>query len=252
MQPKVTVAQCVAGLERQLPRKWAEEWDKPGMSVGDPVKSGITHWSAHTNLDAASAGSSRHLGERLGLEGLTSLVPLTEATTPSPSPAQIAASPSPSPSGAVVTPSTSGEEEDGSAPLSYFGTGAYGVFPSARPLSEVLTQLKTLCGGGLRVAKGFSLPDVSDISVRKVGIVSGSGMSLVGKALKRKCDLFITGDADHHRVLDVLDKKIVICACGHFETEKDTTETLAALSLSLFPGVPVTPYTGGRVFEHLC
>jgi len=66
---------------------------------------------------------------------------------------------------------------------------------------------------GMRLAGNVARP------VRKIAIVNGSGGSFVSKALFKGADLLITGDVDHHAVLDALDGGMAIGDMGHYWSE---------------------------------
>jgi len=66
---------------------------------------------------------------------------------------------------------------------------------------------------------GVRLAGALEKEVRKVAIVNGSGGRFVPKALFKGADLLITGDVDHHSVLDALEGGMAIGDLGHFLSE---------------------------------
>ncbi len=55
--------------------------------------------------------------------------------------------------------------------------------------------------------------------IKKVAIINGSGSSFVSKAIFQGADLFITGDIDYHGVLDSLEAGMAVGELGHFFSE---------------------------------
>jgi len=70
--------------------------------------------------------------------------------------------------------------------------------------------------------------------IRKVALCGGSGASLLNTALTAKADAFVTGDIKYHTWFEA-DKRILLTDCGHFETEKFSTEILYDLIIKKFP-----------------
>lgn len=234
----VTIGLVAQLIEKIAPKSWAEEWDNVGLLVGSgskPVKRilitldgslavveeakewgaqlivahhpiifrplknlrsdnagaqvplrllqhEIGYYAAHTNLDQSVFSSSRALGEILGLEKMELL---------------------------------EGEEQ---------GYGVSGYLPKSEKLgilwkrflgeltkSEIYAQNYEF--SGVRLAGSL------EQEVRKIAIVNGSGARFVPRALFKGADLLITGDVDHHSVLDALDGGMAIGDLGHFLSE---------------------------------
>lgn len=71
-------------------------------------------------------------------------------------------------------------------------------------------------------------------SVKEVAICSGSGSSLIGKAINYGVDAFITGDAKYNDFYDVEDK-ILLSAIGHYESEIFTKNVFYNLISEKYP-----------------
>ena len=56
-------------------------------------------------------------------------------------------------------------------------------------------------------------------TVKTIGVVGGAAMEYCETARLHGADLFFTGDAKHHEMLDAVDSGISVLAGGHFETE---------------------------------
>ncbi len=60
--------------------------------------------------------------------------------------------------------------------------------------------------------------------VRRVGVLGGSGKSEIDLAVKNGCDVYITGDIDHHSGIDAVEKGICVIDAGHYGLEHVFTE----------------------------
>lgn len=82
-------------------------------------------------------------------------------------------------------------------------------------------------------AKGIRYSDYSR-PVIKVALCGGSGSSLLNYAIASGADSFITGDIKYH-LFHEADKRILLIDCGHYETEKFSSEILYKLIIKKFP-----------------
>ncbi len=55
--------------------------------------------------------------------------------------------------------------------------------------------------------------------IKKVALCSGGGVELLEEAVKKKADLFITGEIDHNSYGRIKDYKINLIQAGHYATE---------------------------------
>lgn len=235
-------------IEKIAPKSWAEEWDNVGLLVGSgsktierilitldgtlevveeakdfgaqlivahhpiifrPLKNlradnpaarvplrllqhDIGYYAAHTNLDQSLLSSSRVLGELLGLEKME---PLERVYNVNPTP---------------------NEEERG------YGVSGYLTRPERLGVlwKNFLDRLNSsgVYSNNYELT-GVRLAGSLDKEVRKVAIVNGSGARFVPKALFKGADLLITGDVDHHAVLDALEGDMAVGDLGHFLSE---------------------------------
>uniref|UniRef100_A0A831ZW64 GTP cyclohydrolase 1 type 2 homolog n=1 Tax=Desulfacinum infernum TaxID=35837 RepID=A0A831ZW64_9BACT len=244
MTTPVTVAHIVQWIDELAPFRFAESWDNCGLQVGDPraevsrvlvaldpslhtvreaarrrCQALVTHHplfskavstlsldgppgsvvaeairgnvhivSAHTNLDAALHGTNDTLARAVGL-------------------------------------AVHGPLEENPAAIHdprYVGLGLYGLLPepcSALDLAESLARLV-----GIRSVRLVGNPEKS---VQKVALCTGSGMSLLGRAIQHDCHVFITGDVKYHDAHTALDQGIVVIDIGHFASEAFVVAPLA-------------------------
>ncbi len=55
--------------------------------------------------------------------------------------------------------------------------------------------------------------------IEKIGLCTGSGMSLFREALSEKVDVFITGDIKYHEAMMALDEEVCLIDATHFASE---------------------------------
>jgi dinuclear metal center YbgI/SA1388 family protein len=58
-----------------------------------------------------------------------------------------------------------------------------------------------------------------DASIERIGVCSGSGMSLFDTAIEKGIDAYITGDVKYHDAVKAMDCGIPVIDAGHFGTE---------------------------------
>lgn len=94
------------------------------------------------------------------------------------------------------------------------GIGCYGYLKRDMMLEDLAEHVKTAFGlDHVRVSGNLGR------KVASVAVCPGSGKSFVSHALRAKADVLITGDMDHHTVLDALEAGLMVIDAGHFGTE---------------------------------
>ena len=112
------------------------------------------------------------------------------------------------------------------------GIGRVGKLPHPMTLRE--------CGEQVKVAYG--IPNVRlfgdpDTQVSLVGICPGAGKSTMPLALGFGCDVYITGDIDHHTGIDAVDQGMCIIDAGHYGVEHIFMEDVKAYLEKVLTGV---------------
>ena len=112
------------------------------------------------------------------------------------------------------------------------GIGRVGKLPHPMTLRE--------CGEQVKVAYG--IPNVRlfgdpDTQVSLVGICPGAGKSTMPLALGFGCDVYITGDIDHHTGIDAVDQGMCIIDAGHYGVEHIFMEDVKAYLENVLTGV---------------
>lgn len=261
----VTIGQVAQLIEKIAPKSWAEEWDNVGLLVGcsstsverilialdgtlevieeakessaqlvvahHPIifrplknlrsdntaariplsllKNQIGYYAAHTNLDQSSLASSRTLGEILELKEMKLLEEQAY--------------------------DSNGSRQSNFSSTNTFdvprGYGVIGYLEHPKKLGVVwqifLDRLKqSKIYAHPYNLTGIRLAGPLQKEIRKVAIVNGSGGRFVPKALFKGADLLITGDVDHHAVLDALEGGMAVGDLGHFLSEAPMLQAL--------------------------
>jgi len=100
--------------------------------------------------------------------------------------------------------------------------GFEGVFPRSVTIKTVSDAVKKAYGGPMTV-----LP-FGPQKIKSVAVVSGSGTACLPEAIKKKIDLFITGEAKHENHHSALEGRINVIYGGHYHTEKPGVKALGA------------------------
>lgn len=73
--------------------------------------------------------------------------------------------------------------------------------------------------------------------VSRIAVCSGSGGSMLGEALEKGCDAYITGDVKHDVWVEANNRAITLFDCGHFHTENIVLDDLRSVLEKQFPRV---------------
>jgi dinuclear metal center YbgI/SA1388 family protein len=154
------------------------------------IRAGVAIYSPHTAWDNAATGINQQLAEILTLGSTGPLQTFAQAPNADPS----------------------------------VGVGRYGRFDSSQPatIDGVLSRLRTAIPS-LQPRHTHS----SDRIVKKIGIVCGSGGSMLGMVASRGCDAMLTGEATYHQCLDAEARGIALIMIGHHASEFFAMSSLA-------------------------
>ena len=73
--------------------------------------------------------------------------------------------------------------------------------------------------------------------IQTVAVCGGAAMEFCEPARLAGADVFLTGDAKHHELLDAVESGISVAAAGHFETERLSVDGLRAKVQTAFPAL---------------
>ncbi len=112
------------------------------------------------------------------------------------------------------------------------GEGRIGGLAQPTTLGELAKRTKT-------VLNANAVQVVGDVNrtVRTVAVACGAAGEFLTDAIKRKADVFLTGEVRFHDALTARGANISLILPGHYATERPSVEDLAAKLVADFPGV---------------
>ena len=125
-----------------------------------------------------------------------------------------------------------------------YGIGSIGHFDHDIDLKSLAALVK----------KRFDLPCVrmygdADRIIKKAAMCPGSGKSLAGFAADENCDVYITGDVDHHFALDCLEKGMAVIDAGHHGLEHVFVDYMYEALGEKLPGIRLVKDKNKSPFE---
>lgn len=94
------------------------------------------------------------------------------------------------------------------------GYGFWGDYSKPKAFQDVARDVKRLFK-----VDGFWISEPVPAKVKRVGFVAGKGASFTDAAAAAGCDLFITGEAGYHVVLEASRRGVAVMELGHRESE---------------------------------
>lgn len=265
----VTLRDVCAALERRFPLEGAEEWDAPGLVVGDPAGA-VTR--IHLAVDAVAVTIDEavdHGAELLIvhhpllLRGVTSVA---ESTAKGALIARLIRSGcalyAAHTNADVVETGTSARLADAIGLVDAVpivpgapgrGLGRVGSLPSSVTLAHLAQRVADALPptvGGVRFAGD------PERTVTRVAVCGGAGDSLLGEAAVRESDAYITSDLRHHPASEALESAAIVGGpalidTAHWASESLWLDALADELRSDLPGITLTvsrrstdPWTG--------
>ncbi len=118
------------------------------------------------------------------------------------------------------------------------GYGAVGTLEAPEALPAFLARVRDALGAG-------ALRYVGDdtMTVQRVAVCGGSGLSFLPAALRARADAYVTADITYHRFFEALDPegtpRLALVDAGHYETEAITERLIADRLADAFPALDV-------------
>lgn len=241
-----TLEDILASLERIAPAGTAEDWDNPGLQVGNPsIKVRKILTALDPALSVVREASRREAQVILTHHPLIfpSLSSVNRAIYPGDVIFEACEA-----GVAIVAAHTNLDAAQGGISdmlASLFslkdievlqknpahlqkGLGRIGELPEPEPLFSFAQRMKPLLG-----AEVLGVSGGREKQVKRVAVVGGSGGSLVSLASFMGADVLVTGDVSHHDALRAKTLGLSLIDAGHFETEK----TAFALFADRFEGL---------------
>ena len=101
-------------------------------------------------------------------------------------------------------------------PLRREGSGRRLTLDQPATMGDLIDRLKLHLG---RSRMRYALAG-DDRPFRTIGVVPGSGASLVELASRERCEVFITGEMTHHQITEAKQSGISVLLAGHTNTER--------------------------------
>ena len=172
-----------------------------GKLLLQAIEAGIAIYSPHTAWDNAKTGINQQLATILGLELIKPLQPFT--------------------------PNVSSDES--------LGLGRQGRLSTPLSIDTLMERIRAAIPT-IRARHTHS----TDHRISKIGIVCGSGGSLLALVARRGCDAMLTGEATYHQCLEAESLGIALLMIGHHASESFAMNDLASQLQALLPNLQVT------------
>lgn len=114
--------------------------------------------------------------------------------------------------------------------------GRYGQLPE--PISQLAAVRAAATAAGATLPRMVGDPERL---VSRIAFACGSGGTFLGAALRRGCDLLISGEATFHTCLEARSSGIGLGLVGHYSSERFAMEQLAARLSELQSGLKIWP-----------
>lgn len=102
------------------------------------------------------------------------------------------------------------------------GIGRYGVIDNDITVGILAVRVKEALGiDAVRVTGNLSH------NIKKVAICTGAGIEFLDDAVKNKCDVYITSDIKYHEAQKAIDKNIALIDATHYATENIIVPVIA-------------------------
>lgn len=242
-----TVADVLKALETFAPIALAEEWDNPGLQVGDPAQPVTKIWTALDPMPEIIAKATAARCDLLLTHHPLFFRPVKNLDL---SQALIRGAATALKSNLAIVAAHTNLDSAQSG-VNYLlaekiglldiealipadtafcsadtptGLGRVGRLPEAMSLGALATKINDIFGGGTVRAAGNL-----DLTVERVAVCGGSGGSLLPEFKQSGAKAFISGDFSYHQALEAEPGGYGLIDLGHFRSEHIVVEPLAAL-----------------------
>ena len=235
---KITVQNISEVMNRIAPKKFAEEWDNPGLLVGNPknevekifVALDVTEEVIKNSVDfGANLIISHHPIIFHAVKNFRTDLPLgrkIEMLIKNDISVFAAHTNLDSAIGGVNDVLA---EKIGLVDVKMFGDeeislGSIGKLPQPVDAKTFAEHVKKVLG-----AENVRLIDAGNFLIDKVGVCSGAGADIISKAKFFGANCFVTGDVKYHEAQSATENKIHVIDAGHFATEFPIVHALAEI-----------------------
>ena len=171
-----------------------------GQLLLQAIEAGIAIYSPHTAWDNSKTGINQQLATILGLELVKPLQPFASSVSDNES----------------------------------LGVGRHGRLSTPLSIDSVMERIRVTIP-----AIQSRHTHAADHRISKVGIVCGSGGSMLALVARRGCDAMLTGEATYHQCLEAESLGIAMLMVGHHASESFAMKDLAVQLQALLPELHV-------------
>ncbi|MFV0401307.1 MAG: Nif3-like dinuclear metal center hexameric protein [Oscillospiraceae bacterium] len=237
----LTIRDCYEAIDSFAPFATAEEWDNVGVLVGAP---GDTVHRILLALDATAATIAEAKEKRCNLMITHHPVifrPVSRFSSSDPAYLLAAAK-----TGLIAT-HTNLDIAAGGVNETLFhrlGLRPDSMEQSGFVLTGELPVYMTWEGFAGHVKAALNAPGVQLLpggakDIRKVALCAGAGGEFIPDAAALGADVFVTGEAKYHELLEAPARGIGVVSAGHFYTENIVLGSLRQMLLERLPGVEI-------------
>ncbi len=244
----MTVQHIFDYLNNRAPFATAEEWDNPGLLVGDPAQP-VTHILVALDATPGALEAAKAMGADLMVTHHPVIFAPLKSLGADTIPYRLAAE-----GIALVAAHTNLDKAEGGVNdtlAARLGLSDVTVAPDGYTrigrLPEQMTarDFAAHTGRVLDTAVRYN----GDTPVTTVAVCGGGGGDFIADCIGM-ADAYVTGEVKHHEWLATAGRINVIEA-GHYATEVPVVDTLAGWLQSTFPALTVTPYHDGEPYSTI-
>ncbi|MBQ9441722.1 MAG: Nif3-like dinuclear metal center hexameric protein [Selenomonadaceae bacterium] len=235
---KITVQNIADVMNRLAPKKLSEEWDNPGLLVGNPraevekifISLDVTEEVIKNAIDfGANLIVSHHPIIFHAVKNLRTDLPLGRKIEMLIKNDIAVFSAHTNLDSAIGGVNDVLAEKIGLVDVKMFGEEEISLGRIGK-LSEKMTA-KNFAEHVKKVlnAENVRLIDAGDFLIEKVGLCGGAGSDIISKAKFFGANCFVTGDVKYHEAQSAVENKIHVIDAGHFYTEFPIVHALAEI-----------------------
>lgn len=235
---KVTVQNVAEVMNRIAPKKFAEEWDNPGLLVGNPnneikkifIALDVTEEVIKNSIDfGANLIVSHHPIIFHAVKNFRTDLPLGRKIEKLIKNDISVFSAHTNLDSAIGGVNDILAEKIGLVDVKMFGDeeislGRIGKLSEPVDLKTFAEHVKKVLG-----ADNIRFIDAGNFLIDKVGICGGAGADIISKAKFFGANCFVTGDVKYHDAQNAVENKIHVIDAGHFNTEFPVVHELAKI-----------------------
>ncbi len=244
----MTCQDVLAVIEAMAPLNTAEEWDNPGLLIGN-AEDAVSRVLVALDITPGAAETAIAMGADLIITHHPVIFSPLKALDSRSLPYRLAAA-----GIAVISAHTNLDKAPG---------GVNDVLAEALMLTDVRMLSDGMCRIGrlpeVMTDKAFAKAAAETLNtavrvnatgkkILTVAVCGGSGGDFI-PAVAPVADAFVTGEVRHHEWLAANELGLTVIEAGHYATETPVTAALAFNVKEAFPALPVTVYEDGDPYE---